>query len=141
MPWAPSQVEKLTKYTAKPTTSPCASSTATRQCTRGDGPNSAVRKDSSVATTASGSRSYDASSRTSARTTGTSSGVAARIKEEPQPCFVSQKILSISAILSSSFCASPGSTVPFEPVAPASFVASLNSWCSSGYFSKCGGLK
>ena len=56
-------------------------------------------------------------------------------------CLVSQKILSISAILSSSSCALPASSEPFVPVAPASLVASLKSWCSSGYFSKCGGLK
>src|SRR4051794_3150905 len=58
-----------------------------------------------------------------------------------QACFVSQKILSISAIFCSSFSASAGSTVPLPPAAPASLVASLNSWCSCGYFSKCGGLK
>src|SRR4051794_32472483 len=58
-----------------------------------------------------------------------------------QACFVSQKILSISAIFCSSFSASPGSTVPLPPAAPASLGASLNNWCSCGYFSKCGGLK
>src|SRR5205807_3984385 len=58
-----------------------------------------------------------------------------------QDCFVSQKILSISAIFCSSFSASPGSTVPLPPAAPASFVASLSSWCSWGCFSKGGGLQ
>ena len=59
----------------------------------------------------------------------------------PYACLVSQKILSISAIMSSSSWALPASMDPLAPVAPASLVASLNSWCSSGYFSKCGGLK
>ena len=36
---------------------------------------------------------------------------------------------------------SAGSTEPLAPVAPASLVASLNSWCRFGYFSKCGGLE
>ena len=54
---------------------------------------------------------------------------------------VSQKILSISAIRSSSFWPSAGSTAPLPPAAPAALVALLNSSCSCGYFSKCGGLK
>ena len=33
------------------------------------------------------------------------------------------------------------SVLPFVPAAPASLVASLKSWLSCGYFSKCGGLK
>src|SRR5436190_1305301 len=45
-----------------------------------------------------------------------------------QPFFVSQKILSISAIWSSNFWTSPGSVVPLPPAAPAAFVASLKSW-------------
>ena len=56
-------------------------------------------------------------------------------------CLVSQKILLISSILPSSSSALPASTVPLVPAAPASLVASLNSWCSCGYFAKCGGLK
>jgi len=54
---------------------------------------------------------------------------------------VSQKIVSISAIKSSSFWPSAGSTVPLPPAAPAALVARLNRSCSWGYFSKCGGLK
>ena len=34
-----------------------------------------------------------------------------------------------------------GSAEPLAPAAPASLVASLNSWCRFGYFSKCGGLE
>ena len=64
-----------------------------------------------------------------------------RDADRDQACLVSQKILSISAILSSSFCATSASSEPFAPEAPASLVASLNRPCSSGYFSKCGGLK
>src|SRR5262245_34410391 len=56
-------------------------------------------------------------------------------------CLVSQKILEISSILPRSWSATAGSAEPFVPAAPASFVASLNSWCRFGYFSKCGGLK
>jgi len=37
--------------------------------------------------------------------------------------------------------ATGGSTEPLAPLAPASLVASLKSWCRCGYFSKCGGLK
>ena len=54
---------------------------------------------------------------------------------------VSQKMVSISAIRSSSVWASAGSTEPLPPAAPACLVALLNSSCSCGYFSKCGGLK
>jgi flavin reductase (DIM6/NTAB) family NADH-FMN oxidoreductase RutF len=60
---------------------------------------------------------------------------------ELQAFFVSQKILEISSIFSSSWSAVAGSTEFFEPLLPASFVASLNSWCSCGYFSKWCGLK
>src|SRR3954451_3806130 len=81
MPCRPSQVEKLTNHTAKPTTSP--SSSATRHDAFGDSPNRAERTSSSVATTASGSRSYVASSRTSETMTGTSSTVASRINGVP----------------------------------------------------------
>ena len=56
-------------------------------------------------------------------------------------CLVSKKIFEISSILPRSCSATAGSVEPLAPLAPASFVASLNSWCSSGYFSKCGGLK
>ena len=58
-----------------------------------------------------------------------------------QACLVSQKILSISATSSSSFCPVAGSFEPFAPAAPACLTASLNSVCSWGYFSKCGALK
>ena len=58
-----------------------------------------------------------------------------------QPCFVSLKIRSISSILSSSCWATSASISPLVPLAPASLVASFTSVCSSGYFSKCGGLK
>ena len=54
---------------------------------------------------------------------------------------VSQKIFEISSIFCSSSSARAGSTVPFAPEAPASLVASLNSWCRCGYFSKWAGLK
>ncbi|MDQ1743053.1 MAG: hypothetical protein QOE23_1392 [Pseudonocardiales bacterium] len=54
---------------------------------------------------------------------------------------VSQKMVSISAIMSSSFWPSAGSTELLPPAAPACLVALLNSSCSCGYFSKCGGLK
>src|SRR5579875_3158037 len=47
-----------------------------------------------------------------------------------QPCLVSQKILLISSILASSWSAVPTSVLPLVPAAPASFVASLKSWCS-----------
>jgi hypothetical protein len=57
------------------------------------------------------------------------------------PCLVSQKIFEISSILASSWSPTAGSTEPLAPEAPASLVASLNSWCSCGYFSKCGALK
>ncbi len=55
--------------------------------------------------------------------------------------FVAQKISAISSILASSWSATSASRLPFAPEAPASLVASLTSWCSCGYFSKCGGLK
>src|SRR4051794_18337172 len=55
--------------------------------------------------------------------------------------FVSQKILSIWAIRSSRSCPLAGSMEPLVPLAPAALVARLNRSCSSGYFSKCGGLK
>jgi len=54
---------------------------------------------------------------------------------------VSQKIFEMSSILASSWSAVATSSCPLVPDAPASLVASLNSWCSCGYFSKCGGLK
>jgi hypothetical protein len=56
---------------------------------------------------------------------------------------VSQKILSIWAMRSSSSWPVAGSIEDFAPSAPppAFLVALLNSSCSSGYFSKCGGLK
>ena len=53
--------------------------------------------------------------------------------------FVSQKILAISSIESSSFCPWSGSC-DFLAV-PASLVAFQNSSCSCGYFSTCSGLK
>jgi hypothetical protein len=56
-------------------------------------------------------------------------------------CLVSQKILEISSIFASSWSATAGSAEPLAPLAPASLVASLNSWCSCGYFSKWTGLK
>ena len=57
-------------------------------------------------------------------------------------CLVSQKILEISSILASSWSAVATSSDDFvPPPPPASLVASLKSWCSWGYFSKCGGLK
>lgn len=56
-----------------------------------------------------------------------------------QAFLVSQKIRSTSAIRSRAFWPVFGS---FEPLAAESaFRVSLTSWCSSGYFSKCGGLK
>ena len=58
-----------------------------------------------------------------------------------QAFLVSQKISAISSILASSSSALAASSSPLVPVAPASLVASLTSWCSWGYFSKCGGLK
>ena len=54
---------------------------------------------------------------------------------------VSQKISAIWSIFASSSSATCGSALPLAPEAPASFVASLTSVCSCGYFSKCGGLK
>ena len=54
---------------------------------------------------------------------------------------VSQKISAIWSILASSSSALARSLEPLVPVAPASLVASLKRVCSSGYFSKCGGLK
>src|SRR5437773_5902310 len=60
---------------------------------------------------------------------------------EAHACLVSQKIFEISSILPSSCSATVGSTEPLAPLAPASLVASLKSWCRCGYFSKCGGLK
>lgn len=56
-----------------------------------------------------------------------------------QAFLVSQKIRSISAMSSSAFSPVFGS---LEPLAALSALrVSLTSWCSSGYFSKCGGLK
>ncbi|SCE33757.1 hypothetical protein GA0115246_1147215 [Streptomyces sp. SolWspMP-sol7th] len=56
-----------------------------------------------------------------------------------QAFLVSQKILSIWAIRSSAFWPVAGS---FEPLAAERALrVSLTSWCSSGYFSKCGALK
>src|SRR5690242_14926187 len=56
-----------------------------------------------------------------------------------QAFLVSQKILSISAIRSRAFWPVAGS---FEPLAAErAFRVSLTSWCSCGYFSKCGALK
>src|SRR5580693_6782050 len=60
---------------------------------------------------------------------------------QAQACLVSQKILLISSILDSSSSALATLVLPLVPAAPASLVASLNSWFSCGYFSKCGGLK
>src|SRR5690349_9225199 len=53
-------------------------------------------------------------------------------------CLVSQKISAISSIFASSWSATATSVEPLVPDAPASFVASLNSVLSCGYFSKCG---
>jgi hypothetical protein len=58
-----------------------------------------------------------------------------------QAAFVSQKIFEISSIFVSSRSAEASSSEPLVPPAPASLVASLNSVCSCGYFSKCGALK
>ena len=58
-----------------------------------------------------------------------------------QAFLVSQKIVEISSILASSWSATSSSNAPLVPPAPASLVASLKSWCSWGYFSKCGALK
>src|SRR5919112_2537571 len=64
-------------------------------------------------------------------------------REDQEAAFVSQKILSICAIMSSSSWPVAGSMDDFEPPGPppAFLVALLNSSLSSGYFSKCGGLK
>src|SRR5690348_17333503 len=85
MPCVPSHVEKLTNHIAKPTTDP-ASSSATWQNTFGSDPNRTSRSFASVATTASGSRSYVASSLMSCRTTGTSSRRARRTELMLVPC-------------------------------------------------------
>ena len=72
------------------------------------------------------------------------SGVGAVVGERgraAQACLVSQKIFAISSILAMSWSATAGSMLCLVPPPPASLVASLNSVCSSGYFSKCGGLK
>ena len=59
-----------------------------------------------------------------------------------QAFFVSAKMRAISSIFARSSSAVASSKAePFVPAAPASFVASLTSVCSSGNFSKCGGLK
>src|SRR5262249_54136415 len=69
-------------------------------------------------------------------------GRAARHRRERrQACLVSHKILLISSLFPSSSSALAGSVLPLVPAAPASLVASLNSWFRLGYFSKCGGLK
>ena len=69
-------------------------------------------------------------------------GTAGRaVAEKPQDCLVSQKIFEISSILPSSWSPTAGSIEPLTPEAPASLVASLNSWLRFGYFSKCGALK
>src|SRR5438105_10230442 len=75
-PGFPSQVEDVKNQSANPATSPSCSARRTEK--RGDGPNPCRRKSSSVATTASGARSYSARSRTRRRMTGTSAGVAVR---------------------------------------------------------------
>src|SRR5580698_6490244 len=72
---------------------------------------------------------------------GQNSPRASQLPAAAQPCLVAQKIVAISSILASSSSALAGSVLPFVPPAPASLVASLKSWCSCGYFSKCGGLK
>lgn len=56
-----------------------------------------------------------------------------------QAFLVSQKILSISAMSSSAFSPVFGSVEALA--ADRAFSVSLTSWCSCGYFSKCGGLK
>ena len=58
-----------------------------------------------------------------------------------QAFLVSAKMRAISSILASSSSALAASSSPLVPDAPASLVASLTRVCSSGYFSKCGGLK
>ena len=68
-------------------------------------------------------------------------GLRCRSCQSHAAFLVSQKIVSISAIRSSSFWPSAGSTAPLPPAAPAALVARLNRSCSCGYFSKCGGLK
>ncbi len=61
--------------------------------------------------------------------------------EGGQAFLVSAKMRAISSILASSSSALAASSSPLVPDAPASLVASLTRVCSSGYFSKCGGLK
>ncbi len=56
-----------------------------------------------------------------------------------QAFLVSQKIRSISAMSSRAFSPVFGSVEALA--AESAFRVSLTSWCSSGYFSKCGGLK
>lgn len=56
-----------------------------------------------------------------------------------QAFLVSQKMRSISAMRSSAFWPVAGSVDALA--AERAFRVSLTSWCSSGYFSKCGGLK
>src|SRR6187549_2372363 len=83
MPWRPRQVEKVMYQMASPTTvgPPGPSTSTTWQDTRGCGLKKAAPKSSGVAFTASGSRSYSASSRTKASIRPTSAGRAARTRQ------------------------------------------------------------
>ena len=78
IPWRPVHVENVTNQTATPTTAPSPASARWAK-TLGSGPNRAVVSIASVVSTASGSRSYRASSSMRWRIVGTSSGRAGRI--------------------------------------------------------------
>src|SRR5690242_4978563 len=70
------------------------------------------------------------------------SGVVAPGERAQAAFLVSQKMVLISSIFSSSWSATFSSSEDLvPPPPPASLVASLNRACSCGYFSKCGGLK
>ena len=58
-----------------------------------------------------------------------------------RPAWSPRRSSAISSILPRSWSATDSSSEPLVPPAPASFVASLKSWCRFGYFSKCGALK
>src|SRR5476649_624408 len=88
MPWRPTHVEKLRNHNAKPAmtgpSSPGCSAIRPNNAARWS--NSAAWRPACVATTASGSRSYAASSRINAKIVGTSSGRAGRITLGPPSC-------------------------------------------------------
>ncbi len=83
-----------------------------------------------------------ANSWTIATTAGTSEGRAGRMVSVPvTPAWSPRRSSRSRRSCRAAGRRRPGSAEPLAPLAPASLVASLNSWCRFGYFSKCGGLE